>query len=175
MADTRFSWNRVDKLSGAKELQRRGQKLEGCKRKLVKDSPLVCWAPDCRKRPKAGDWVYYPAAGLATTNKIIGHVDCIDRMVAESRRDAYAQTIGTNMERVTALPPVKQPPAKAVTRELVRGAGVPGASVPALNGAEALTQLAKIRQEIYEEGFRAGVAAALAELQGNSGKAGFVK
>ena len=93
-------------------------------------------------------------------------------MVAESRRDAYAQTIGTNIERVTALPPVKQPQAKAVTRELVRSVTT---GVPALNGTEALTQLAKIRQEIYEEGFRAGVAAALAELQGNSGKAGFVK
>lgn len=164
MADTRFSWARVDKLTGAKELQRRGMSLEGCKRRLVKDSLLVCWAPDCRKRPKAGDWVYYPAAALAATNKIIGHVDCIDRMVAESKRGAYAQTIGTAIERLPNLPaaPVKQPIAKKPAAPSASGA-------PArveLSELHELAQLDRIRRAIYEEGFRAGVAAALAKLQG---------
>lgn len=160
MADTRFSWGRVDKLTGAIELQKRGRTLPGCKRKLTKDSLHPCWSPDCRRKPRAGDWVYYPAAGLPDTNKVIGHVDCIDKMVSESRRAAYAQTIGTELERLPEIPEaprVKQPKAVAATREL------------AVSGAFAelsqLEQLAKIRREIYEEGFRAGVAAALEKLK----------
>jgi hypothetical protein len=171
MAESRFSWGRVDKLTGAKELQRRGTREPGCKRRLIKDSHLVCWAPDCRKRPKADEWVYYPAAALAATNKVIGHVDCIDRMVAESKRSAYAQTIGTQIER---LPDVhvassKQPQSGAA-HGLSKRAAEPAASAGSsasdlIDSLGQLAQLDRIRRDIYEAGFRDGVAAALAKLQ----------
>lgn len=81
MADSRFGWSRVDKLSGAIELKNRAEADSRLRRRAQKDSKIQCWA--CGKRIRRSEEVYYPAVGLTSSNKIAGHVQCIDEMVAK--------------------------------------------------------------------------------------------
>lgn len=152
MSDTRFSWSRIDRLNGAIELQARAKRDSRCRRVLTKDSALECWNPDCRKKPKRGDECYYPAAGLSESNKVIGHVACIDAMVAR------VKGVDLKADSHIVLPPTAAAP---VAQPI-------SLSVP----VDPLAQLERIRQEIWNEGYQAGIAAALAKLTGLQPHAG---
>lgn len=80
---TRFDWTLRNSLENrVEELQTR------VKRKLTKDSRLSCLV--CGKRPRENDMTYSPAKGTSSSNKVIGHMSCVDNMCDKIRADRAA-------------------------------------------------------------------------------------
>lgn len=71
------SWGR-DYVADVLELKSRN-----IRRKLSKDAQIICIARTCGKKPRRDDFCYYPSRTTSSGNKIIGHVECIDRACAE--------------------------------------------------------------------------------------------
>lgn len=140
----RFPWSRVSVENGAIELQKRE-----VRRILDKDYPhLRCWDKACRKGLKRGQECYYPALGLSSGNTTVGHVECIDRICAS----VLGQP--SNLAASLSELPATTSPVKLVPQPTVSVSQDP------------LSQLERIRQEIWNEGYQAGIADALARLTG---------
>lgn len=98
MTTHRFPWSRVSKLDGALELKAR--KVTPT---LELDSGLECWA--CGKECKAGQKVYRPSKNCNTiSNKVIGHVKCIDDMCAGIKAQGAKEAIKAAERRNVILP-----------------------------------------------------------------------
>jgi len=117
-------------------------KLHGFGRILSTDSLLRCVV--CRQKPKHTDHVLYPSKGCGTSNQIIAHQDCVDTAYAAEQAKHRSEAVELGIAPI--LVPTH---AKA-------------------SGADPLNQLDKIRQEIWTDGYNAGLKAALAKLQGLS-------
>lgn len=72
MATERFVWRTASKEEACLELRKRN-----VVRKITKDADILCVA--CGKKPKRGEFCYFPAFTVANTNKIIGHKEHVDR------------------------------------------------------------------------------------------------
>lgn len=149
MVDSRFAWGRVTQSEGVIELKKRVAADAALSRRIAEDSKLNCWV--CKKRPRRGDSCYYPARGTSTSNKVIAHADCIEQAYAKIKSDAAVSPLVATVMPSASIPM----PAQA---NLVSVANV----------TDPLTQLDKIRQEIWTDGYNAGLAAALAKLKGLS-------
>ncbi|MDE2099351.1 MAG: hypothetical protein KGL39_19005 [Patescibacteria group bacterium] len=153
MSDERFSWSRVDNLTGAFELKKRN-----IKKRLMKDSSLRCWVRACREALREGDQVYYPTTGPGPDNKVIGHVSCVDRLCAEHTAQSAADAKRQALENksLILLPETSKRP-KASKQIKVAAMRKPSLENP-------LAEIDRIREEIWNAGYQAGLQAALAQL-----------
>jgi hypothetical protein len=155
MSDTRFRWSAVDNLTALYELKARGFTREA----TFKNAGCRCYAKACGhpgQKIRVGDLCYIPTPNTGPQNKVVAHVDCVDRAVA-------ANTAKTADQAREALVKSKG----LLTLETLSAASMKARSAkPVARGFDPLDQLAAIRQRIYEEGYQAGISAALAALEG---------
>lgn len=144
MSEERFAWARVDNVTGAFELKKRN-----VRRTLTKDSNLQCWVRGCGKRCKRGEECYYPASGLSASNKIIGHVECVDRVCAEhtAKSAAEARTFSASAKNLLTLP------SRMKTQAL-----------PSSLGQKVQEEFERLCADMYAAGREAGRAEMRAEL-----------
>lgn len=152
----RFSWSRADNQTGCSELKKRN-----IQRELYRDSHLTCFVRNCGRKCKRGDRCYYPTAHVGPDNKVIAHVDCIDRQVEAKPvgKSLTSQTIRGGSQQESALKQ-RSPSSSHLADDVTPGAKD--------TGAELLLEIEKLRMQIWQEGYEAGVAAALAQLAGKN-------
>jgi hypothetical protein len=142
MTNSRFPWSRATREEQVDQLKR-----VGYPRQLATDSPLQCVV--CRSKPKHGEHVLYPSKGCGPDNRIIAHTACVETAYKAAQANRQSEAVALGLKPLTV--PVHANPISS-----------PQLAHP----ADPLAQLAKIRQEIYNEGYNAGIKAALAQLQG---------
>lgn len=167
--NSRFAWSRVDNVTGCYELKRRN-----IQRELYVDANLRCYVKACNRYCKDGDICYYPTKHVGPDNKILAHVECVDRLVAEHTAKSSKEAQANQTKGLILLPdvvpgsagkkPLSSPKKGADAKVTVAVANVPGTGLG--DGSDLLLQIEKLRQKIWQEGFEAGIAAALAKLNG---------
>lgn len=145
MTNSRFPWSRVPLDAQVDQLQK-----HGFRRYIAKDSPLKCVV--CKAKPKRGDRAIYPSEGCSSTNQVIAHETCIEAAYKAAQASRQSEAVSLGLKPLTV-------PTQANPAQLTQTVNVTPTADP-------LAQLAKIRQEIYNEGYNAGIKAALAQLQG---------
>lgn len=83
---THFDFQGADYISACFELKRRNIATT-----LRKDSYLPCLVRGCARKLKRAERAYYPSRSLGKHNKIMAHVDCVNRVVAEHTAKSAAE------------------------------------------------------------------------------------
>lgn len=140
------------------------------KRRASKDDHIVCIARTCGKKPRKGDMRYMPSSTTSNTNKIIGHVECIDReCAAYTAGNKTAKTSIAAHSIATMVNSIK--PARGKYEAAIPVAPID--ALAALSSTELLTRIQNgieaadvdDKQKAYEQGFHDALAKVAALLQ----------
>lgn len=103
-----FDWETADYVTKAFEIKNRNH-IAGVR----SDYDIPCFIRGCGRKPKRGERVYKPIASPGTQNKVIAHVDCVDRVCAEnSAKAGGANGNGNGDVKARVFDALKRKPAK---------------------------------------------------------------